>query len=77
MSSIRTHIEAEEARRRDKQHAHYLRAIACFDVWDMPPDMRAEVAAEWPAVRHSYVASGLLPLARLIRSNIRLDHESF
>ena len=30
-----------------------------------------EVPAEWPTVRHSYLASGLLPLARLIRSAVR------
>jgi pimeloyl-ACP methyl ester carboxylesterase len=35
--------------------------------------VRAEVPAEWPAVRHSYAASGLLPLARLIRSAVH-DH---
>jgi len=35
--------------------------------------VRAEVPAEWPAVRHSYGASGVLPLARLIRSAVR-DH---
>ena len=36
--------------------------------------VRAEVPAEWPAVRHSYGASGVLPLARLIRSAVR-DHQ--